>query len=296
MKQVKYDFSDDVIFCHIMQNSDICKEVLEIILAENIAPIKNIISQNSLSRVKDAKTIRLDIMVETIDGKLYDIEMQIAKKHELPKRMRFYQSMLDLSYLQEGEHYRKLRDNYVIFICKFDFFKKNLPVYFFENSCKNDDSIKLNDGTKKIIINTTAFENAKNKKLQQLLAFIQKGTPSNTLTRRINEMVEITKLQKAAREFYQLISPYEMDIRDEGITEGLKEGHERGLKEGRELGLKEGRAEGIQQGISVGRAEGIQQGSYACNIEIVRNLQSMNMSNMDIAKVTGLSLEEVKAL
>ena len=280
MKQVKYDFSDDVIFCHIMQNSDICKEVLEIILAENIAPIKNIISQNSLSRVKDAKTIRLDIMVETIDGKLYDIEMQIAKKHELPKRMRFYQSMLDLSYLQEGEHYRKLRDNYVIFICKFDFFKKNLPVYFFENSCKNDDSIKLNDGTKKIIINTTAFENAKNKKLQQLLAFIQKGTPSNTLTRRINEMVEITKLQKAAREFYQLISPYEMDIRDEGITEGLKEGHERGLKEGRELGLKEGRAEG----------------SHTRTIEIAKQMLLKNFSQEDICDITGLSLEEVQAL
>ena len=69
-------------------------------------------------------------------------------------------------------------------------------------------------------------------------------------------MVEITKLQKAAREFYQLISPYEMDIRDEGITEGLKEGHERGLKEGRELGLEEGRAEGEPPDAVVERIHG----------------------------------------
>ena len=105
-------------------------------------------------------------------------------------------------------------------------------------------------------------------------------------------MVEITKLQKAAREFYQLISPYEMDIRDEGITEGLKEGHERGLKEGRELGLEEGRAEGI----SVGRAEGIQQGSHARNIEIAKQMLLKNFSQEDICSITSLSLEEIEAL
>ncbi|MBQ9494783.1 MAG: Rpn family recombination-promoting nuclease/putative transposase, partial [Treponema sp.] len=221
---VQYDFSNDFIFCHVMQDADICKEVLEIILAENIAPIKNIISQNALSRLSGTKAVRLDICVETIDGKLYDIEMQVVNKYGLPQRMRFYQSMLDLSYLREGEHYKNLRDNYIIFICKFDYFKKNLPVYFFENLCENDRSIKFNDGTKKIIINTTAFNNTNNKRLKQLLEFIQEGTLSNPLTRRIHEMVEISRLQEVAKEFYQLISPYEMDLRDKWKTEGLEEG------------------------------------------------------------------------
>ena len=46
----------------------------------------------------------------------------------------------------------------------------------------------------------------------------------------------------------------------------------------------------------VALAEGIQQGSRNQKLEIARNLQRMNMSNTDIAKATGLSLEEVKAL
>ncbi|MBR7064808.1 MAG: hypothetical protein IKI31_06660 [Treponema sp.] len=64
----------------------------------------------------------------------------------------------------------------------------------------------------------------------------------------------------------------------------------------REMDIAVQRAEereiALAEGISVGR----EQGSHNRNIEIARNLQSMNMSNMDIAKATGLSLEEVQAL
>ena len=266
-----------------MQDTEICKEVLEIILAENITPIKNIISQNSLSRLSGTKAVRLDICVETIDGKLYDIEMQVVNKYELPKRMRFYQSMLDLSYLREGEHYKNLRDNYIIFICKFDFFKKNFPVYFFENLCKNDRSIKLNDGTKKIIINTTAFNNTNNKRLKQLLAFIQEGTLSNDLTRRIHEMVEISRLQEVAKEFYQLISPYEMDLRDKWKTEGLEEGRAEGI------------AEGISQGIAQGREQGLAEGLEKLR-NSATNFKKMGLPLEQIAEATGLTLDEVNAL
>ena len=268
--------------------TDICTEVLEIILAESIAPIKNIISQNALSRLSGTKAVRLDICVETIDGKLYDIEMQVVNKYELPQRMRFYQSMLDLSYLREGEHYKNLRDNYIIFICKFDYFKKNLPVYFFENLCENDRSIKFNDGTKKIIINTTAFNNTNNKRLKQLLEFIQEGTLSNPLTRRIHEMVEISRLQEVAKEFYQLISPYEMDLRDKWKTEGLEEGRTEGRAEGIAEGRAQGRAEGIAQGRAEGRAEGI--------FQTARNFKKMGLPLEQIAEATGLALDEVNAL
>ncbi|MBQ9494701.1 MAG: Rpn family recombination-promoting nuclease/putative transposase [Treponema sp.] len=292
---VQYDFSNDFVFCHVMQDTDICKEVLEIILAENIAPIKNIISQKSLSHIKGTKAVRLDVVVETQDGKLYDIEMQVVNKYELPKRMRFYQSMLDLSYLQEGDHYKNLRDNYIIFICKFDYFKKNLPVYFFENLCNNDTGIKFNDGTKKIIINTTAFKNTGNKRLQQLLEFIQEGTPSNDLTRRINEMVEISRLHEAAKEFYQLISPYEMDLRDkwktEGLEEGLAQGIAQGIIEGREQGLAQGHEQGLAQGHAQGLAEGLEKLRNSAT-----NLKRMGLPLEQIAEATGLTLDEVNAL
>ena len=56
----------------------------------------------------------------------------------------------------------------------------------------------------------------------------------------------------------------------------------------REEGISLGREEGIQQGM--------QQGTHARNVEIARNLRNMNMQAYDIAKATGLTLEEVRAL
>ena len=43
--------------------------------------------------------------------------------------------------LSHGEKYSQLKDSYVIFLCLFDPFSENLPVYFFENSCRGDDKI-----------------------------------------------------------------------------------------------------------------------------------------------------------
>lgn len=44
--------------------------------------------------------------------------------------------------------------SYVIFICTFDFFKKDRSVYELENICVDDANIRLNDGTHKIFLNT----------------------------------------------------------------------------------------------------------------------------------------------
>ena len=49
---------------------------------------------------------------------------------------------------------------------------------------------------------------------------------------------------------------------------------------------------GIQKGIQKGRLEGI----YTNAIETAKNLIQMKLSREDIAKATGLSLEEVSKL
>ena len=38
----------------------------------------------------------------------------------LPKRSRYYQSVMDSEILKKGVHYSRLNDSYIIFICTFD--------------------------------------------------------------------------------------------------------------------------------------------------------------------------------
>jgi len=63
-------------------------------------------------------------------------------------------------------------------------------------------------------------------------------------------------------------------------------------EDGRKEGIVEGMQKGIQKGIQKGRLEGI----YTNAIETAKNLIQMKLSREDIAKATGLSLEEVSKL
>ena len=54
--------------------------------------------------------------------------------------------------------------------------------------------------------------------------------------------------------------------------------------------------DGVEQGISQGITQGIQQGSQQKAIETAKNLLSMSLSIENIAKATGLSVEEIKSI
>lgn len=108
-------------------------------------------------------------------------------------------------------------------------------------------------------------------------------------------MVEISRLHEAAKEFYQLISPYEMDLRDkwktEGLEEGLAQGIAQGIIEGREQGLAQGHEQGLAQGHAQGLAEGLEKLRNSAT-----NLKRMGLPLEQIAEATGLTLDEVNAL
>lgn len=95
------------------------------------------------------------------DNNVYDIEIQTTKHSNLKKRSRYYQSVMDVSNLSPGNSYTELKRSYILFLCVFDPFGHKLPVYTFENICKEDSHIFLNDQTIKIFYN--AQENDKMK-------------------------------------------------------------------------------------------------------------------------------------
>lgn len=61
--------------------------------------------------------------------RIFDVEMQMSDTLELPKRSRYYQSVCDMDSLEAGKFYSDLKESYVIFICPFDLFGKELPCY-----------------------------------------------------------------------------------------------------------------------------------------------------------------------
>ena len=210
-------FTDDFMFCKVMQNPDLCKRLIEMILSDTIGKITYISIQHNINTYEQAKSIRFDVLVQTENGKFYDVEMQVSNEKNIPKRMRFYQAAIDISFLDKGNSYNNLNDSFIIFICTFDAIGKNKPVYTFENICLEDKNTSLQDGTKKVIINSEAFKDAKDKELKEFLEYLKTGKAKSEFTRRIEEMIQTVKQNEQARQEYRLMGTFEMDAIEKGI-------------------------------------------------------------------------------
>ena len=80
---------NDFLFGKIMQNPDLCKELLRRIFPQlEIERIEYPELQKTIKLDADAKGIRLDVYVRDEKKTVYDIEMQVADTKELPKRTR----------------------------------------------------------------------------------------------------------------------------------------------------------------------------------------------------------------
>ena len=152
-KQPKWEelsISNDFLFGKVMQDAELCKELLQRILPElDIARVEYPELQKTIKEDFDAKGVRLDVYVNDRKGTVYDIEMQAVTSKYLPRRTRYYQSMIDMQLMNKGQDYDTLNNSYIIFICLSDLFGKDRYMYTFENTCKEDSEVMLNDGSKK---------------------------------------------------------------------------------------------------------------------------------------------------
>ena len=264
--------ADDFMFCKVMEYEPICKEFLEMLFNAKIEKITYLSSQNTVTANSGAKTVRLDVLVKDKAGTSYDIEMQVGNEYNIPKRMRYYQAVLDVAFLDKGYSYKALNESYIIFICLFDPIGSNRAVYTFENICIEDKRLPLQDGTKKIILNANSFRTADNKELQGFLQYVKTGKVTTAYTGRIEQMIQTVKRNEQLRKEYHILPAVLMDAFDEGEARG------------KSLGLAEGEARG--------RSEGSRQKA----LETAKNLLQFGLSREKIAQATGLTTAEVEAI
>ena len=81
-----------------------------------------------------------------------------------------------------------------------------------------------------------------------------------------------------------------------GIARGMEEGLVKGMEEGLVKGMEEGLVKGMEEGIAKGMEKGIAKGEWMKAQTIAGNLKNAGLSIAEIAKVTGLSEDEINSL
>lgn len=201
----KKTIKDNFIFGAVMQNPQKCKALLECILKIKIREIRYPELEKTIKKTYWSKGIRLDVYVEDEENTIYNIEMQATNKKELPKRMRYYQGMIDLNVIDKGQDYSRLKQSYVIFICDYDEFGLGRHIYTFENVCKEYPQLTLKDGTIKIVLNTKGTADDVSEDIKELLHFFGGDEPKSDLTRMLDEEVKSVKSSEKWRRDFMLL-------------------------------------------------------------------------------------------
>ncbi len=222
-QEIKWEeigISNDFLFGRVMQNPKLCKKLLETILGIEIERIEYPEGQKVINLEKDAKSVRLDIFVRDEKKSVYDIEMQACSSTELPKRSRYYTAMLDLDMLDKGISYKELKHSFVIFICTFDAFDRERYCYTFENICKEEEGLRLDDGTTKIFLNALGTKGEVSPELKAFLRYVAGNKSDDEFVKELDaEVVKIRESKEWRREYMTLL------MRDrENVEKGIEQG------------------------------------------------------------------------
>lgn len=191
----RVEITNSVMFVEALtQHHDLCAQVLETLLKIKIDRIEKIVPEAVIHGNIDTVNPRLDIYAES-NNKMIDIEMQLVKRPDILKRMRYYQACMDEASLPRGtSNYNLLKESFIVFLCGFDPFVYGKTIYNIERCFTNFNSpIEVGSQDHWVLFNFSNWQNCPvdTGNTQKLLKYFATGNPSNDqLTSRLDEVVD----------------------------------------------------------------------------------------------------------
>ena len=242
--------SNDVMFGMVMENRDICLKLIQCAVPElNVTKIKFNETQRTINGPIDARGSQFDVYAQDEKGRVFVIEMQVANRHNLPYRLRYYQDQIDYDLLKVGDDYDKLSEypTYVIIFCDFDYYGRGWSKYSFQCRCDRDPKLTADDGQHKVIFNAKADDFHDSIEIGNFLKLMEnQPVMEDPLVSQVVQEMERIKQDPERRQKFMSYEMNLMDARAEGKAEGIAEGKIEGRAQGKIEGIAEGRKETIK--------------------------------------------------
>ncbi|MEI0604080.1 Rpn family recombination-promoting nuclease/putative transposase [Brachyspira alvinipulli] len=247
-----------------------------------------ILTPFNLKKNRNLKETIVDVKCITQNGSVVIIEIQLQGNSRFPERILYYWAANYSKLLKHGERYDELTPVISINLLNFNLDKtKNIHSCYMLYEMNNKKL--LTDHLQIHIIELKKFK--KNILTKDLNCWLKMFTSKN-LEVSMSEIVKEKPIMEEVQKKYNNFVKSKLMMMEYEKKEAYLYGNQIMLDEERRLGKEEGIKEGIEKGIE----QGIEQGEINKAKDIALNLKNMNMSNEDISKITGLSLEEIKKL
>ena len=246
------DLLDRFLFDATMEDPKAYEALLAILFGEEIHLLTPPETEKEFRVSPLLRSIRVDVYSMDRKKRVFQTEAQKENTHNLPKRSRYYQSLMDTAMLEPGcIDFNLLKDTCIIMIAPFDLFGQEKYRYTFRMTCEESEELELQDGAKRIFFNTKG----KNKdevspELIELLEYMEKTTKYQEVQSQ-SEKIRIIKRRVSQVKLSEEMGVRYMQAWEEKAMEreaGRKEGYESGQKEGYKSGQKAGHESGQQEG------------------------------------------------
>lgn len=228
----QFTLLDDTFCSKVLEDKAACEYLLSALLGKPIKVIENK-TQYSLRNLENHSVV-LDALVEDDEHNIFDVEVQTEDEKNHERRLRYYSSAIDWSYLEKGKSYQELPDLYMIFISSFDPFKLNKNRYIIEKYIAGTDR-KYDDGVHLYYFNVAVDDGTS---LSKLLQYLKKSEAGNKSFGALSNAVNTIKSQKEGVEsMCKAVNDYAKALveerKPEWILEGKREGKIEGKREGK---------------------------------------------------------------
>jgi predicted transposase/invertase (TIGR01784 family) len=260
---------------------------------------------------KDRKAV-FDIFCKNKDGERFIVEMQRVRQEHFVDRSLFYSAFPILKQAPKGKWNFELKAVYTVAILDFVLFNKEKDdkEYYIEkiSLTRERTKKKYSDKLNLIFVELPKFTK-KEKELSTdadywLYSLKHAGQLDSRpaeiqgpIFKKLFETLQINQLTEEEMGTYEKSVLEYRDVRSAlkyRFGEGVKEGAKKGVKEGFEKGFGKGIEKGDKQGFERGDRQGFERGANQNRIEIAKNCIKEGMSIEMVARVTGLSAEQLQ--
>ena len=288
-------------------NFGVLEGFLSVLLNETVEIIELLESESNQQAIDD-KFNRVDIKARDRDDDIIIIEVQITRELYYLERILYDVAKAITEHIELGHIYSEVKKVYSVSILYFDIGKGDDYLYHGQNiftEVHTGDFLQVTSKEKNalvrrlpaeifpeyFLIRVNEFDKVAVTPLEEWIDYLKSGyirpdTKAPGLEEARRKLVYYN-MDAAEREAYDRHIDAIM-IQNDVLNTAKLEGLTEGFTEGRAKGLAEGRTEGL--------AEGLAEGEMRERIKMAGQALKMGMSVEDIAKLTGLTREEIEKL
>lgn len=205
----KFNIFDDAFFEVVTKDKAAVEDILRIILHDPNLVVAQLFPQNSIKNLY-GRSVRLDALCVTGDGRTINVEIQKGDNDNHVKRVRYNASCITANVTEPGELFENINDVYIVYISKFDVFRRKRRLYYVER-CFHDknEAVPVDDGEHIIYVNACDDVEMEDTDVAELMRFFNHSQGQNEKFRRLtNRVYELKNNDAEVMTLCKLVEDY----------------------------------------------------------------------------------------